>query len=94
MGLGLETRKEIVQPFDLATVRTLFFDCDDTLYPRSSGVDMQVRENIGEYMRAKLDIPEKEISSLRQELYVKYGTTLRGLQEQYSVEPDQYWDCE
>eukprot|EP00189_Rhodosorus_marinus_P012063 CAMPEP_0184745156 /NCGR_PEP_ID=MMETSP0315-20130426/7838_1 /TAXON_ID=101924 /ORGANISM="Rhodosorus marinus, Strain UTEX LB 2760" /LENGTH=249 /DNA_ID=CAMNT_0027217177 /DNA_START=49 /DNA_END=795 /DNA_ORIENTATION=- len=77
---------------DLSTVRTLFFDCDDTLYPRSSGVDAVVRNNIGLYMERELKIPKEKIPKLRQDLYVQYGTTLRGLQEEHDVDPNHYWE--
>ncbi|KAJ8906842.1 hypothetical protein NDN08_003326 [Rhodosorus marinus] len=77
---------------DLSTVRTLFFDCDDTLYPRSSGVDVIVRNNIALYMERELKIPKDEIPKLRQDLYVQYGTTLRGLQEEHDVDPNHYWE--
>mmetsp|Transcript_5733 Transcript_5733/g.17074 ORF Transcript_5733/g.17074 Transcript_5733/m.17074 type:complete len:240 (+) Transcript_5733:31-750(+) len=77
---------------NLAFVSTLFFDCDDTLYPRSSGIDLLVRENIGKYMEQHLGIPKERVSHLRQDLYEKFGTTLRGLQKEYNVDADHYWD--
>ncbi|XP_047055759.1 uncharacterized protein C24B11.05-like [Lolium rigidum] len=57
----------------------LLFDLDDTLYPVSSGIGVDVMKNIQEYMVEKLGI-EKSISlELCILLYKQYGTTMAGL---------------
>lgn len=68
------------------TITTIFFDLDDTLYPASSGLWQQIKARIGLYMRERLDIPAEQVAALRQRLFEKYGTTLRGLQENYQVD--------
>lgn len=65
---------------------TIFIDLDDTLYPASSGLWPLIRERIGLYMRDRLHIPEAEVPPLRKKLFEEYGTTLRGLQVNYSVD--------
>ncbi|XP_010483578.1 PREDICTED: uncharacterized protein C24B11.05-like [Camelina sativa] len=57
----------------------LLFDIDDTLYPLSSGLAMQVKTNIQEYMTQKLGIEEAKVQELCLALYKIYGTTMAGL---------------
>lgn len=68
------------------TISTLFFDLDDTLYPADSGLWAQIRDRIGLYMSARLGIPAEQVPALRQNLFQQYGTTLRGLQVNYTFE--------
>lgn len=69
---------------------TLFFDVDDTLYPSTSGLWEAIRDRMSEFMRERLDIPSQEIPKLRQSYFEKYGTTLRGLQIHYHINPEDY----
>ncbi|KAI3988446.1 hypothetical protein MKX01_026260 [Papaver californicum] len=57
----------------------VLFDVDDTLYPLSSGLAVECRKNIEEYMRQKLGIVETKIEELCTQLYKIYGTTMAGL---------------
>ncbi|KAJ8750547.1 hypothetical protein K2173_015706 [Erythroxylum novogranatense] len=57
----------------------LLFDVDDTLYPLSSGLSVQVTKNIKEYMIQKLGIEESKVQELCVSLYKYYGTTMAGL---------------
>jgi len=63
----------------------LFFDLDDTLYPPECGLWPEIKARIGNYMRERLRIPEEQISPLRQRYHEQYGTVLRGLQSEYTV---------
>jgi len=67
-----------------ADISTIFFDLDDTLYPASSGLWQQIKERIGLYMLEKLHIPAEDMQLLRRKYFEEYGTTLRGLQANYS----------
>eukprot|EP00871_Galdieria_phlegrea_P000096 jgi/Galph1/1087/GphlegSOOS_G5879.1 len=69
----------------------LFFDCDDTLYPSSCKVSEHVKRNIAKYVEEKLGIPSEEAVTLQKSLFEEYGTTLRGLQERYPIDPYDYW---
>lgn len=75
----------------LQDVEALFLDCDDTLYPASCKVSHHVRKNIQAYMAEKLHLPSDKILDLQQSLFTEYGTTLRGLQALYAVDPFEYW---
>ena len=69
---------------------TIFFDLDDTLYPSSAGLWKAIKLRMIEYMRTHLRIPEDEIPLLRERYFLKYGTTLRGLQEHHQVDAQEY----
>jgi putative hydrolase of the HAD superfamily len=69
---------------------TLFFDLDDTLYPSSTGLWNAIRDRIVEYMHARIGIAWDEIPELRHRLLETYGSTLRGLQQFYPVDADDY----
>lgn len=70
--------------------KSLYFDLDDTLYPASSGLWTAIRERMNVYMQRFMDLPIDQIVSIRQDYLEKYGTTLRGLQAHYDVDPDDY----
>ena len=72
------------------TISTIFFDLDDTLYPASSGLWTQIKDRIGLFMSERLSIPETDVPLLRKKLFDEYGTTLRGLQANYSFEMDDF----
>ncbi|KAK0606116.1 hypothetical protein LWI29_034256 [Acer saccharum] len=57
----------------------LLFDLDETLYPLSSGLSVEVTKNIQEYMIEKLGIEESKVPDLCFSLYKYYGTTMAGL---------------
>lgn len=71
---------------------TIFFDLDDTLYPRDNGVWRAVRERIERFMGEELRIAPEQISSLREHYLVQFGTTLHGLVADYGVDPELYLD--
>ena len=69
---------------------TLFFDLDDTLYPSSTGLWNAIRDRMGQYMHERLDIPWEDIPRIRIQFLETYGTTLRGLQNFYTVDTEEY----
>ncbi|MBN1304750.1 MAG: pyrimidine 5'-nucleotidase [Anaerolineales bacterium] len=69
---------------------TVFFDLDDTLYPNSSGLWSAIKTRIGSYMHELLGIPAQDIPILREQYFRKYGTTLRGLEANYSIDRKEY----
>lgn len=73
-------------------IQCLLIDCDDTLYPQSSGAWELVGVRINQFMHQEMHFPEHEVNALRARLWRQYGTTLRGLQNEYSVDIDAYLD--
>ncbi len=67
------------------SINTIFIDLDDTLYPKSSGIWELIRKRIDLYMHDQLGFSWEDIPPLRQSLFQKYGTTMRGLQANYKV---------
>jgi putative hydrolase of the HAD superfamily len=69
---------------------TFFFDLDETLYPSSSGLWMEIRARINAYMHERLGFSWEEIEIVREKYFREYGTTLRGLQANHQVDMDDY----
>ena len=72
------------------TINTLIFDLDDTLYPPSTGVWDAIGVRIDQFILENLDIPAEKVTIVRDDLFHQYGTTLRGLQVVYGVDPYKY----
>jgi putative hydrolase of the HAD superfamily len=70
----------------------ILFDLDDTLYPKEAGVMKVVSERILCYMTQKMDIPADDATQKKHDYYQRYGTVLRGLMEQYHIDPQDYLD--
>ncbi|HEX7620341.1 MAG TPA: pyrimidine 5'-nucleotidase [Anaerolineales bacterium] len=70
--------------------QTLLFDLDETLYPSSSGLWMAIRDRINAYMHERMGFPPEQIEVLREQFFRDYGTTLRGLQVNYTVNMEEY----
>jgi putative hydrolase of the HAD superfamily len=73
-------------------LRCVFFDLDDTLYPRSSGVMQVIGHRINQYMIERLKFEPADVVRLRDEYLHKFGTTLNALRRFYAVDPDEYLD--
>jgi putative hydrolase of the HAD superfamily len=69
---------------------TFFFDLDETLYPASSGLWEAIRGRINLYLRERMGFTPEEIDARRESYFRQYGTTLRGLQANYSVDMEDY----
>lgn len=70
----------------------IIFDLDDTLYPRAAGVMDAIIERILLFMHQKVNIPLDDVATQRHYFYQKYGTALRGLMEEYHIDPQDYLD--
>jgi putative hydrolase of the HAD superfamily len=69
---------------------TIFFDLDDTLYPASSGLWPTLKERMNRYMIERMHIRAEDVPQLREKYFRTYGTTLRGLQANHSMDVDDY----
>jgi len=70
----------------------LLFDVDDTLYPPSTGLWDAIGMRIDRFIFEQLKLPEEEIPPMRRDLYNRFGTTMRGLQVLYQIDPHLYLD--
>jgi len=64
---------------ELKNVKYWIFDIDDTLYPKSSGLNKQIQDSMINYLANYFKIPWAEASQLCIAYYKKYGTTISGL---------------
>jgi putative hydrolase of the HAD superfamily len=71
---------------------TLFFDLDDTLYPATNGLWETLRNRIELYMVEIMKLPPEIVPDLRKELFLKHGTTLRGLSQEYHINEQDFLD--
>lgn len=76
----------------LGHIDTWIFDLDNTLYPESSSIFPQINARMKSYMADLLAMTEAEADALRQTFYVKHGTTLNGLMQEYGADPKPFLD--
>jgi putative hydrolase of the HAD superfamily len=74
----------------MSSMSVLFFDLDNTLYPRSLGVVSRIDRRINEYLERRVGIPATDVDALRRRFWAEHGTTLRGLTLSHAVDPDHY----
>ncbi len=68
----------------------ILFDLDETLYPKEAGLLQAISERMLFFMINNLCIPADDVASKRRTYYQKYGTTLRGLMEDYKIDPEEF----
>ena len=71
-------------------IKTLFVDLDDTVYPSNSGLWELIKQRISLYMHERLNLDWDTIPNLRSAYYQNYGTTMRGLMADYSIDKEDY----
>lgn len=69
-------------------VDTWIFDLDNTLYPHESQLWPQVDERITLFVSQLFGCDGLSARALQKYFYFRYGTTLKGLQEEAGVDPD------
>ena len=69
---------------------TIFFDLDNTLYPKNSGIWELIGKRINLYITEVLKIPDEEVISLRKYCRENFSTTLMGLQSLYGIDEFEY----
>jgi putative hydrolase of the HAD superfamily len=71
-------------------IQYALFDLDDTIYPRSAGVMGVVSQRIDGFMASRLGMDETLIRQLRPRYWQQYGTTMRGLLQEYQIDAEDY----
>lgn len=74
----------------MPTIETLLVDLDDTLYPSDNGVWKRISKRIDAYMADRMGIPPGEAKRLRSSYLEAQGTTLRGLMQDFNIDPLDY----
>lgn len=73
-------------------ITTLLIDLDETVYPTSNGLWPIFRQRMDYYLEKVMGFAPDIIPDLRERLFNTYGTTLRGLQVEYSVDMADFLD--
>src|SRR6188768_1084602 len=74
----------------LSHVTDWVFDLDNTLYPRECNLFAQIDLLISQYMVSVTQLPYDEARALQKTYYRDYGTTLNGLMQRHSIDPDHF----
>jgi putative hydrolase of the HAD superfamily len=72
--------------------RLILFDLDETLYPRSANLMVEISRRINQYLVDKVGVPADQAAELRRHFRGTYGTALRGLMEEgYALDVEDYF---
>jgi putative hydrolase of the HAD superfamily len=81
------------RPFDIFDpIETWIFDLDNTLYPASCGLFNQVSQRMTVYIAEYFAISHDDARERQRSLFMRYGTTLRGLMTEHDLAPDPFLD--
>ncbi|HVO16036.1 MAG TPA: pyrimidine 5'-nucleotidase [Alphaproteobacteria bacterium] len=76
----------------LDRVDSWVFDLDNTLYPASSNLFVQVDQRMKAYIGTLFGVDRDEAHRIQKSLFLAYGTTMRGLMTEHGVDPRQFLD--
>jgi len=71
-------------------IHTIFFDLDNTIYPRKTGLWAAISERINLYITDILHIHKDEVPAIRQYCRRNYGTSLQGLKSLYQIDEAEF----
>ena len=74
------------------TIKVITFDLDNTLYPASCRLFDQIDVRMGEFISTLFEVDRIEARRIQKDFFYKYGTTLRGLMSEHSMEPKTFLD--
>lgn len=77
---------------DFRDIETWVFDLDNTLYSHHLNLWQQVDERIRDYIANFLKVSRDEAFRLQKDYYKRYGTSMRGMMNEHSMDPDAYLD--
>ncbi len=76
----------------LAEIETWIFDLDNTLYPGTCALYREVEQRMGQFIMDELKIDHAAAHALRRRFLDLHGTTLKGLMNEYGMEPGRFLD--
>ncbi len=71
-------------------LRYLICDLDETLYPRNAGLMQEIGRRIMRYLIERMGFSPDEAQARRERYYRAYGTSLRGLMAEDTVDAEDY----
>ncbi len=69
-------------------IDTWVFDLDNTLYPASCRLFDQMHVKMGAYVMRRFGVEYDEAKRIQHDLYLRHGTTLRGLMVEHGEQPE------
>ncbi len=74
-------------------IETWVFDLDNTLYPHSVDIWLQVNTLIRGYIADFLKVSLEEATRIRKDYYERYGTSMRGMMEEHNMPHEDYLEA-
>jgi putative hydrolase of the HAD superfamily len=74
----------------LDEIETWIFDLDNTLYPGSCALFREIESRMADFIMTELALDRAAAHALRRRFYLAHGTTLRGLMNEYRIEPHRF----
>lgn len=74
----------------LSHVTDWVFDLDNTLYPRTCNLFAQIDVRITQYVMGVTSLPFEDARALQKQYYRDFGTTLNGLMQRHTIDPDDF----
>lgn len=68
----------------------MVFDLDETLYPSNTGIWQAIGNRMDVYIMERFKVTPGEVTTFRNDLFLQYGTTLRGLREVYGIDEPEF----
>ncbi len=73
---------------EIADTKFWVFDLDNTLYPASSNLFLQIDKRMKAFIARAFDLELDEAFKLQKKYYHEYGTTMRGLMVNHGIDPE------
>lgn len=90
----MTTTKNEIKQFpklkDFQDIKYWIFDIDDTLYPKSSGLDKLIEDSISHYIANYFNLSLEEANDLCVAYYKKFGSTICGLMQTTDIKPNKF----
>jgi len=67
--------------------RTWLFDLDNTLHNATPHIFPHINRSMRQYIERHLGVDESEATRIRQDYWIRYGATLRGLMRHHGTDP-------
>ena len=74
----------------LSHVTDWVFDLDNTLYPRACNLWAEIDRNITRYVMDLTRLEFEAARTLQKSYYRDFGTTLNGLMQRHSIDPEHF----
>lgn len=77
---------------DPSEIACWVFDLDNTLYPQASNLFARVSRRMTAFIEREFSLAEDDARALQKRLFLKYGTTMRGLMVEHDMDPIRFLD--